>query len=172
MGIITRCVDPDGPPIEWGESETSTNDGDGGGTGFDGGFVDINTCKVDELLDSIADFLKDIFGGGDDGGGGGETPPEGGENPPEGGDTPPEGGETPPEGGETPPPDEGGGDGEQSGMVIDVSGTTIGWVKLSRPLGSSVTRLVIPAGTYRRVGGKIRLPVRSVRRAGRIAARR
>ncbi len=178
MGITTRCHD-DGPLIEFGESETSTNDGDGGGTGFDGGFVDVNTCKLDETLDSIADFLKDlvdIFGGGGGDDGGGDPPPEGGGDPPpeDGGDPPPEdGGDPPPEDGGDPPPEGGnGGGGEESGFVIDVSGGNIGWVKLYRPLGSAATRLAVPSGTYHRVGDKILLPVRHVPRKSRVVTGR
>jgi hypothetical protein len=174
MGIIIQCKD-DGPLIEWGESSTSTNEGDGAGTDFEGGFFDVNSCELDKVLDSIADFLKDIFGGGDDGGGGGETPPpEGGDG---GGDDP--GGETdggdepPPEDGENPPPEGGGGDsGEESGVVIDVSGTSLTYVKLYRPVGSSSQRLVVPRGTYRRVGDAITVPTKRIRRRARADQRR
>jgi hypothetical protein len=53
-----------------------------------------------------------------------------------------------------------------------VSGGNIGWVKLYRPLGSAATRLVVPSGTYRRVGDKILLPARRVPRKGRVVTSR
>lgn len=171
MGIIIQCKD-DGPLVEWGDSSTSTNEGDGAGTGFDGGFVDVNTCKLDELLDVIADFWRDITGGGED-----ETPPpEGGDPPPEGGDeTPPEDGEeTPPEDGDETPP-EGGGDGdggEQSGLDIDVSGTTLTYFKAYEPILLADRHFAVVPGTYRRAGDAVRLTVRRIRRPSPTAGRR
>ena len=66
MGITLECKD-DGPIFEIG-SDTDATDG---GTSE---WVDVNTEKFDAVLDSIADFLNDIFGGGE----GEEDPPPGG----------------------------------------------------------------------------------------------
>ncbi len=156
MGVRLECKD-DGPLIEWGEDSTDTDDGNGGGTHFEGGFFDVNTEKVGELLEDIADLFDRLFGGG-------ETPPEGGgETPPEGGgETPPEGGEeTPPEGGEETPPADGetGGDtgdastgtGPIRSYTISVANSRIGYMRVHRGFSVLGGRAVLVPGTYRRV---------------------
>ena len=175
MGITLECKD-DGPIFEIGSDE-DPNDG----TTSD--WVDVNTEKFDAVLDSIADFLNDIFGGGESeddpppGGGEGEPPPGGGEGDPEPGgeeDPPPDEGGDPPPGGEGDPPPDGDGDasgggsgdtaGQQGQLVIDSTGSSIVRFTVHRPLAVRNSKAVIMPGVYRAEAGTFRIPLKKAPR--------